>query len=89
MAAIDWYEELDADGNSVWVGASPFSSDVDSGPKIYWRLRQRLSNNRIEWFASHDSELGGDTGDFWLTLEEAKSACQEGHDNIIAMEQVD
>lgn len=88
MSAINWNEEFDDNDNSIWVGASPYCADSDpaAAPDIYWRLKQRLSNNRIEWYAAHDSELGGETGDFWLSLDEAKKACQESHDHIIVTE---
>lgn len=48
----------------------------------YWRLKQRLVGNRIEWYACHDGELGGETGDVWNTIDEAKAATQEAHDHI-------
>jgi hypothetical protein len=88
MSMIRWEEEFDDNDNSIWVGASPYvsESDPDAAPDIYWRLKQRLTGNQIEWFASHDSELGGETGDSWSTLSEAKAACQSGHDFIIATE---
>lgn len=88
MSAIRWEEEFDDDDNSVWAGASPYcaDSDPDAAPDIYWRLKQRLRNNAVEWYAAHDAELGGETGDSWSTLDDAKAACQEAHDNIIATE---
>ena len=88
MAAIRWDEDFDDNDNSIWVGASPFTADSDpeAVPDIYWRLRQRLANNRIEWYADHDAELGGETGEWWESLEEASAACQTAHDNIIATE---
>lgn len=85
MAAINWTEDFDRDDNSIWEGLSPYTTDSDpeAVPDIYWRLKQRVAENRIEWYADHDSELGGKTGDSWLTLDEAKAACQAGHDNIL------
>lgn len=88
MAAISWCEEFDDDDNSIWTGASPFTtdSDPDAAPDLYWRLKQRLVGNRIEWYAAHDAELGGETGDTWDTVEAAKAAMQEAHDRIIVTE---
>lgn len=81
---IAWHDELDDDDNTYWEGMSPFCTDTDpdAAPDVKWRLRQALTDNRIWWYACHDAELGGKTGDTWLTIEEAKAACQEGHDNI-------
>lgn len=76
--AINWTEEFDDDDNSVWVGASPY---VDDDRSINWRLRQKLMGNRIEWHADHDAEL--EAPDWWLTLDDAKSAVQEMHDTIL------
>lgn len=88
MSEINWEEEFDDGGNSIWFGASPYTTDSDplACPDVYWRLKQRLVENSIEWFAAHDSELGGETGGSWLSLEEAKSECQRCHDYIIATE---
>lgn len=84
MSAIRWNEEFDDDDNSVWTGASPYTTDSDPGaaPDVYWRLKQRLRNNAVEWYSAHDAELGGETGESWSTLDGAKAACQEAHDNI-------
>ncbi len=88
MSEINWEEEFGDEGNSIWFGASPFTTDSDplACPDVYWRLKQRLRENEIEWYAAHDSELGGETGGAWLSLEEAKSECQRYHDYIIATE---
>jgi len=88
MSDIYWQEDLDDDDNTVWTGLSPYSTsgDPDAGPDVYWRLSQRLRDNKIEWYANHDSELGGETGDVWLTADDAKAACQKCHDHIISTE---
>lgn len=83
MVSINWHDERDDDDNTVWVGASPYT---DGGDAIYWRLKQRLRGNRIEWYAAHDAELGGETGDSWLCVDDAKDACQKAHEEIIARE---
>lgn len=77
-------EELDDDDNTYWEFASPYTIDDD---KIIWfRVRQRLSSNRIEWYADHDAELGGKTGDFWLTIDDAKRDIKKAFDNILRSE---
>ena len=88
MAAITWDEDFDDNDNSIWVGASPYTTDSDpeAVPDVYWRLKQRLVSNRIEWYADNDAELGGKTGETWQTIEEAKSACQSAHNHILVTE---
>ncbi len=81
---VQWEEILDDNDNSEWHAPSPFHWDE---VHFKWRLRQRLSNNRIEWYAAHDSELGGDCdGITWLSIEEAKADVQGAHDHIIQTE---
>lgn len=82
MSEIEWNEDFDDEDNSYWEGLSPYTTETDEPPNLHWRIRQRLSSNRIEWYADHDSELGGQ-GEFWLSLEEAQAACQLAHDAII------
>lgn len=85
MSLIAWEEDFDDDDNSVWYGQSPYTRESDPGavPDVYWRLKQRLCDNHVEWYACHDPELGGETGHAWLTIEAAKDATQEAHDAIL------
>ena len=69
--AIAWDDELDDDSNVVWVGTAPSKS-------IFWILKQRLRDNHIEWYAM-DS-----TGESWVQIVDAKSACQKSLDKITA-----
>ena len=88
MAAIEWRVETDDDDNSYWEGASPYTSDSDPDavPDIFWRLRQRLFRNVIWWYTDSDAELGGETGDCWVSLDAAKLATQKAHDHVISCE---
>ena len=82
--AIRWVRESDEEDNDEWFGHGPYADDFD------WRLRQRLANNRIEWYADHDAELGGDCrGELWLNLAAAKAAVQVVHDEVLAVDMVD
>lgn len=85
---IDWIEMTDDDENSYLEGMSPYTGDSDpcAVPDIAWRLRQRLFDNRIVWYADHDGELGGETGDAWDSLEDAKAEIQVAHDHILRTE---
>ncbi len=81
---VQWEEIFDDNDNSEWEAPSPYQDD---GVHFNWRLKQRLYGNRIEWYAAHDSELGGDcNGITWQSIDEAKTAVQEAHDNIIQTE---
>lgn len=81
---IQWFEDFDDNGNTTWEGSSPFHDD---GVHFMWCIRQRLVGNKIEWYAAHDSELGGEcNGVTWPTIEEAKAAVQDAHDDIIRTE---
>lgn len=90
MSAINWQETWDDDDNSIWEGLSPFTTDSDpeAGPNVYWRLKQEVFGNKIQWYQAHDAELGGvDHHQTWATLDEAKSDCQKAHDNILLTEE--
>lgn len=85
MADIAWREEFDEHDNSIWEGPSPYTPHEDDPPFV-WRLQLRLVGNNPQWYAIHDHELGGETGDTWETIEEAKAACYEAHNRIISDE---
>lgn len=75
-----WYEEHDDNDNSIWEAPSPYH---DEGC-IYWRLKQRLVGNAIEWYAAHDAELMAEgQPESWPSLEEAQAAVAEEHREII------
>ncbi len=81
MNDVVWEEEFDDDDNSIWTAPSPFH---DEGVSFLWRLKQRLRENRIEWYAAHDEEPGGDCeGVSWLSLDEAKAATAVDHAGIL------
>lgn len=82
---MKWYEIFDDDENSIWEAFSPYHDG--HGIVVNWRLKQRLVNNCIEWYAAHDSELGGDCdGITWLSLAEAKEAVESADRSITLSE---
>jgi len=81
-SCLEWTEDFDDGDNSIWEAMSPYHDD---GSFFKWRLCQRLEDNRIIWYSNHDKELGG-TGDYWVTLQEAKDATQNSHDHILEHE---
>lgn len=81
-----WTEEFDDHDNSSWEAASPYEVDESL---LYWRLKQRLVNNKIEWVEAHDCELMAgepDPPDSWATIEEAKTAIAVKHAEIARVE---
>ena len=76
-----WREYFDDDDNSVWEALSPYH---DGGSPIYWRFKQRLCDNWIEWYEAYDSELMSTDGpDFWVSLDTAKAMIAAAHRRII------
>lgn len=76
---VRWDQDSDDNGNDVWIASSPYEEG------FMWRLKQRLVDNKIEWYEAHDAELIGSDGPLsWSTLEEAQAAIDEAHANIIA-----
>lgn len=59
------------------------SSDGES-VDIFWRLRQRLRDNRVVWYADHDGELvDASAEDEWSNLTDATNYIQEQHKAIV------
>ena len=76
-----WVETRDDDDNSIWEAPSPY---CDDGSPFYWRLMQRLVDNRIEWYDASDAELVGDgNGETWTSLAEGKAMIALAHARII------
>lgn len=87
---LHWSEEFDDNDNSIWEAASPFGdgSDGEQLDPFYFRLKQRLVANRIEWYDASDADIMSkdDEADprTWATLEEAKAAFQQDDNEIRA-----
>lgn len=77
---LEWTEHFDDNDNSYWEALSPYTND---GPPIMWRIRQRLGDNRIEYYEDHDQELLQHAPDYWITLGDAQEAIEKAHRNII------
>jgi hypothetical protein len=82
-----WTETFDDDDNSIWEATSPYHYD---GSPFYWRLKQRLCNNNIEWYEAHDLELMSTDGEIrtWETGIEAMDAISQDHRDIICSEAI-
>lgn len=80
-----WSETFDFDDNSMWEAASPYTDDGGS-PEFYWRLKQRLVKDKIEWYDASDADLVADPESprTWETLEAAKADIAKDHADIIA-----
>lgn len=78
---LEWSEARDDDDNSIWEAVSPCH---DGSREFRWRLKQRLVDNRIEWYAAHDEEQQADIGrTSWPSLEIAQREIQTASDRII------
>lgn len=86
MTAINWAEYFDDNDNVYYEGASPFTTEPDGAPDIYFRIRQRLRSGVVEWYADHDAELGGETGETWPSFYMAQEACEKVYSQIVATE---
>lgn len=82
-----WTESFDDDDNSIWEAPSPYHYD---GSPFYWRLKQRLFDNRHEWYEAHDLELMPTDGEVrtWATGTEAMDAIAQDHRDIICSEAI-
>lgn len=76
---LDWTEDYDNDDNSIYEADSPYHDD---GISFKFRIKQRLVNNRIEFYDASDAEcsLGGES---WPTLKKAKAAMEKAYDTIL------
>jgi hypothetical protein len=75
---LNWSDEPDAYGNTEWCASGPYTEGFT------WRLRQRISENKIEWFEAHDAELLSRKPESYSTIEEAKADVEEQHATILA-----
>ena len=83
-ALLRWYAHIDDSGNTYWKARSPYISDGES-VDIWWRLRQKISNDKIVWLADHDAELKDPSAeDEWVSLSVATNSVQRQHDDIVA-----
>lgn len=85
---LHWTQDTDDDGNNFYEAASPYGDgpEGDVLDPFYFRLKQRLVNNAIEWYEASDPECMADEGDprTWPTLEEAMAAMQKDDEEIRA-----
>ena len=77
---LTWIKEYDDDSNTEWMAASPYGED--DGFPYYWRLSQRLENDKIIWYENHDLDILDDAPCDFDTLEEAKQYIEDRHTEI-------
>ena len=82
LFALSWHEDYDDDDNSMYEAASPYHND---GSPFYFRIRQRLRDNKHEFYEASDAEVMMDEEDprTWATLNEAKAAIQADANDIV------
>lgn len=80
---LSWREECCDEGdNSIYEAASPY---YDDGSPFYFRIRQRLRDNKHEFYEASDSEVMMDDEDprTWESLDAAKAAMQADADDMV------
>lgn len=82
LFVLSWHEEYDDDDNSIYEAASPYHDD---GSPFYFRIRQRLRDNKHEFYEASDAEVMMDEDDprIWESLEAARAAMQTDADDIM------
>lgn len=78
MPGYMWTEAFDEHENSVWELLAPYE-DVQA----YFRIRQRLRGNRVEYYDDSNTECTGDDEEWWYSLEHAKVSLEGAYDNIL------
>lgn len=79
---LDWTIDYDDNDNDIWEAISPYAWEED-GPMVF-RIKQRLVNNKIEFYEASDAELiYDDVSREWDSLEQAKADMQQDADDIV------
>ncbi|TXH59335.1 MAG: hypothetical protein E6Q97_00130 [Desulfurellales bacterium] len=80
---LKWREYPDEEGNTVYQAASPYT-DGDGDP-FYFRIRQRLADNRREFYEASDTEVRRwrSAPRTWASIQEAKDAMQDDANEIV------
>lgn len=82
MTALNWYTEIDDDGNESWEANAPYVIEED-GPNLKWRIAQKLFDNAIHFVEAHDAELLIVEPEAFGSLAEAQAAIQEKHNECM------
>lgn len=83
--ALRWTETWDDDDNSIWEATGPYTDETGC-PDGDWRIRQRLRNNKVEWYEDSDAELMMDAEHprTWPSRQAAMKAITQEHADILA-----
>lgn len=80
---LNWQKDWSDDSNTEWFAPSPITDEF--GDPYYWKLSQKLENDKIVWYENHDTGILDETPCDFESLEEAKqyveSLDQEIKDN--------
>lgn len=79
---LNWNEEFDDEDNSIWEASSPWHDD---GGTFQWRIKQRLRDNKHEYYDASDEELRDTSFDeeTWESLFEAQQYFQKENDDLV------
>jgi hypothetical protein len=79
---FEWTCEDDDMGNTTRTAPSPIH---DEGTPFLWRIKPRLSDNKVEWYECHDLELmDKESLRAWPTVGCAKAGVEDRHAEMLA-----
>lgn len=67
---LTWTKDYDDYSNAEYFAQAPFANEF--GDPYYWKLSQKLENDKIIWYENHDLDILDDSPCDFDTLEEAK-----------------
>ena len=78
---LDWASEDDNMGNTTRTAPSPHVEGIP----LLWRIKPRLSDNKVEWYECHDLELMDEESPrAWPTVGCAKAGVEDRHAEMLA-----
>jgi hypothetical protein len=72
---LNWSKQYDDNSNTEWIAQSCVGDEF--GDCYYWKLSQKLENDRILWYENHDEDISDEYPCDFLELEEAKQYVKE------------
>ena len=81
---LEWDEEFDDEDNTIWTTPSPYTDECGS-PEFYFKIKQRLCSDAIEYYNASDFELMTRNNDLtWDNLEDAQEFFVDEYNSILA-----
>lgn len=77
---LNWTKDYDDNSNTEYFAPAPFANEF--GDPYYWKISQRLENDKIVWYENHDADILDEAPCDFETLEEAQQYVQNLDDEI-------